>query len=116
MEGFGDRAQAFAEAGRPLRHDHEFLEVNRRVGVRAAVEHVDHGHGQDLGIGAAEVFEERLAERRGGGLRVGERDAENGVGAELGFGFGAVEIDHDAVHRQLVKGVDAHECGGDLGR
>jgi hypothetical protein len=47
---------------RALGHHHEFLEVDRGVGVRAAVDDVHHGDGQDLGVGTAEVLEERLAE------------------------------------------------------
>ena len=38
----------FAEAGRADRHDHELLEVDVRVGVRAAVEDVHHRHRQQV--------------------------------------------------------------------
>ena len=86
-----------------VRLDHEFLEINRRVGMGAAVDDVGHRHGQHFGVRPAEIFEQRLAERGGGGLGVGERDGEDGVGAELGFRFRAVQFQHRAVNRQLVE-------------
>ena len=55
---------AFAEGRRADGHDHELLEVDVVVGVLAAVEDVHHRHGQDLGVGAAEVAVERQADRR----------------------------------------------------
>ncbi len=53
-------------------HDHEFLEVDLVVGVLAAVDDVGHRHGQDPGVGAAEVAVERQAVRGGGGLGGGQ--------------------------------------------
>ena len=44
----------------------------------------------------------------------GERDGEDGIGAQLGLGLGAVELEHDAVNRQLVEGVHAAERGKDF--
>ena len=114
VEGFGDRAQALAEGVEALRHDHEFLEINRGIRVRAAVDDVGHRHRQHLGVRSAEVLEERQAQRVGGGLGVGQRDGQDGVGAELGLGFRAVELEHDAVNRQLVERVQAPERRQDL--
>ena len=47
--------------GRGDRHDHEFLDVDRVVGMLAAVDDVHHRNRQDAGRGAADVAEERLA-------------------------------------------------------
>ena len=107
VKSFGDGAQAFAERRQTQRHDHEFLKINRRVGVRAAVDDVGHRHGQHFGVRPAEIFEQRLVQRGGGGFGVGERNGENGVRAELGFRFRAVEFEHGAVHGQLVERVEA---------
>ena len=96
-------------------HDHEFLEVDRGVGMRAAVHDVHHRHGQDLGIGPAEVFVKRLTHGGRRGVRRGERDAENGVGAELGFGGGPVEREHGAIDADLVERVLADERWRNLG-
>ena len=52
-----------AKRRRAHRDDHELLEVDRVVGVRAAVEHVHHRHRQDVGADpvAAEVAVQRQA-------------------------------------------------------
>ncbi len=62
VKGLGDGLQAARESGQALGHDHEFLEINGRVGMSAAVDDVGHRHGQDFGVGAAEVFEQRQAQ------------------------------------------------------
>ena len=64
-------------------HDHEFLEVDLVVGVLAAVDDVGHRHGQDAGVGAADVAVERQAVGGGGRLGGGQADAQDRVGAEL---------------------------------
>ena len=98
---------------RPDGHDHEFLEVDLVVGVLAAVDDVGHRHGQDPGVGAAEVAVERQAAAGRGGLGGGEADAEDRVGAELPLVLGAVGGDHRAVEPDLVGGVAADD---DLGQ
>jgi hypothetical protein len=113
VKRLGDGAQAFAERRQAERHDHEFLEINRGVGVRAAVDDVGHRHGQDFGVRPAEIFEQRLVQTGGGGLGVRQRDGENGVRAELGLRFRAVELEHRGVHRQLIERVQADEFGRD---
>ena len=81
----------------------------------AAVHDVHHGHGEDLGVGAADVFVEGLAEGVGGGVGGGEGDAEDGVGAELRLVLGAIDLDHQVVDADLVAGVGADEDGSDDG-
>ena len=54
-------AQRFGERVRAARHDHELLHVERVLGVRAAVDDVQHRHGQDVGGAAAEPAVERDA-------------------------------------------------------
>ena len=51
--------RASAKRRRADRHDHELLEVDLVVGVRAAVQHVHHRHGQHVRRLAAEVAPER---------------------------------------------------------
>ena len=109
MENLGAHAQAFAEAPGANGHDHELLEIDRGVGVRAAVHDVHHRHRQHLGVGPAEILVERLADGGGRGARGCEGDAEDGVGAELGFRGGSVQRDHRAVDADLVEGVPADE-------
>ena len=98
---------ALGEARRADRHDHELLEVDLVVGVRAAVQHVHHRHGQHVRRLAAEVAPQRLPGLGRGRLRGRERHAEDRVGAEAALVRRAVEVDHRAVERLLVGGVDA---------
>ena len=107
-------ADGFAESGRALRHDHVFLEIDRRVGMGAAVEHVGERNGQRLRVGPAEIFIERQPDRRGGGVRGGHGDAEDGVRAEVLLGRRAVELEHLRVEPELVGAVVADQFRRDL--
>ena len=114
VEHFGAGAESFGEGVEVLRDDHELLEVDRSVGVRAAVHDVHQRNGEHLGVRAADVFVEGQAGGGSGGLGGGEGDAEDGVGTELGLGLRAIELDHGAVNAGLVEGVEAEERGCDL--
>ena len=88
------------ERSRTPRHDHELLEVDLVVGVRAAVEHVHHRHRQDVRRVAAEVAPQRLALLRRRRVRGGQRHGEDRVGAEARLARRAVELDQQAVDRR----------------
>ena len=109
--------QALREARRAGRDDHELLEVDRVVGVGAAVEDVHHRHRQHGRLAAAvelgQIAVERLAGVGRGGLRHRQRDAEDRVGAEPALVRGAVELDHRPVQGALL-GPRALQGGGDL--
>ena len=109
VEDFGAGAQRLGEARHAGRHDHEFLEVDRIVGMHAAIDDVHHRHRQQARGGAADIAVERLALGLRGGLGGGERDAEDGIGAEAAFVGGAVERDHGLVDLGLRLGVHAAE-------
>ena len=111
MENLGDRTQTLGVGGETLGHNHELLEINRSVGMRAAIDDVRHGDRQHFGVGSAEIFEERDANGLGGGFGIGEGNGQNGVRTKLGLGFCAVEFEHDAVHGQLVEGIDTLQRG-----
>jgi hypothetical protein len=91
---------ASAKLARP-RQDHEFLEVDRVVGMHAAIDDVHHRHRQRPRRGAADIAIERHVEGFGRCLGAGQRDAEDGVGAQPALVRGAVEIDHDLVDLHL---------------
>ena len=114
VEDLGARAQRLGEGRRADRDDHELLEVDVVVRVRAAVEDVHHRHRQDVRRLAAEVAPQRqvLLGRRG--ARGGQRDAEDGVRAQARLVVGAVELDQLAVEALLVGGVVAGDGLGDL--
>ena len=90
-------------------HDHEFLEVDVGVGVGAAVEDVHHGGWEQARVDAAEIAVEGELEGIGGGAGACHGDGEDGVGAEFGFIFAAVDGDHGGVDEALVAGVHAGE-------
>ena len=118
VEDLGADPQALGEARGAGRDDHELLEVDRVVGVGAAVEHVHHRHRQQLRLAAAvelgQVAVERLLGVGRRGLGGGQRDAEQRVGAEPALVRGAVELDHRPVERPLLGGAGAGQRRGDL--
>jgi hypothetical protein len=96
-------------------HDHELLEVDVVVGVRAAVEDVHHRHGQGDGVDAAEVAVERQAERR---VRPRRATASDTPRMALAPSFDLLDVPSSsiiaAVDGDLVGGVHAEHLGGDL--
>ena len=102
VEDLGAHAQRLGEAIGLHRHDHEFLDVDRIVGMRAAVDDVHHRHRQQRGLAAADIAVERQAAVHRRGLGDGERDAEDRVGAEAALVRRAVELDQGAVDLDLV--------------
>lgn len=82
-------------------------------GVCAAVDDIHHGHGQCIGIAAANVLVQRQVEIVGCGLGHSKADAEDGVSAEFALGFGAVESYHSFVNLDLVKSRHTYESFGD---
>ena len=94
--------RALGEAGRARRQDHELLEVDLVVGVRAAVQDVHHRQRQQRLAAVGEPAVQALARVGGGRVRGGERHAEQRVRAEPRLRFGAVELDHLPVQRRLL--------------
>ena len=82
--------------------------------MRAAIDDVHHRHRQDMGVGAADIAVERQAGRLGRRLGDGQRDAEDGVGAEPLLVGRAVELDHRLVDVDLVLGFHAADRLEDL--
>ena len=114
VEGLGPGAQRVREAGEAVRDDHELLEVDLVVGVRAAVQDVHEGHGQRARVDAADVAVERQAGGLGRGLGDRQRDGQDRVRAELRLELGAVEVDHQPVDERLVERVLADHLAGEL--
>ena len=110
----GAPPQRLREARRADRHDHELLQVDRVVGVHAAVHDVHHRHWQHVGVRAADVAVQRDVQLVGGRLGDRQADAEDGVGAESGLVVGAVEVAQHGVDHALVERVVALQRVGDL--
>jgi len=105
VEDFCSVAKGFREGRSALGHDHEFLEIDRGVRVGAAVDYVHHRDGQDLGVRSPDVAEEGQTESFGGGFGRGQGDPEDGIGTQVAFVLGAVELPHNAVDYHLIGGV-----------
>ena len=73
------------------------------------------GTGSVLGGRPAEIAIERQRASLGRGLGDGHADAENRVGAELGFVGRAVQLDHELIDRFLIARIEADQFRGDLG-
>ena len=67
----------------PQRHDHEFLDVDRVIGMLAAVDDVHHRSRQQTGADAAQVAVQRLLGVMRGRFGHGHRDAQDGVGPQV---------------------------------
>src|SRR5207248_11803979 len=98
----GSGAQGVAEGGRADRRDHELLDVDVGVRVRAAVEDVEHRYGQQMRVGPAQVPEQAQAGGLGRGARHGQGHPEDRVGAQLGLVRGAVQVEQLLVDGALV--------------
>ena len=107
MEDFGADAHRFGNARSADRHDHEFLEVDRVVGVHSAIDDVHHRHRQQRRVFAADIAVERFAAGIGLRLGGGQRHAENGIGAEPLLVVGAVEIAQGLIEPALIAGIEA---------
>ena len=114
MEDLSAHAQGLAPALGAHGHDHELLDVHVVGGVRTAIQNVHHGHGQGLGVHAAQIAVQGQAQALGGCLGAGQGSAQNGVGAQTALVGGTVQLDEELVDVGLVQHVQADEGFGDL--
>ena len=116
LEGFSAATQRFTERRSADRHNHEFLQVEVVVGMRAAIDDVHHRNGQRYGPHAAEVAVERQTGFLSGSARHGHGDCEHRIGAETALVFRAVQINHQAVNVDLIGRFCAEHGIGDFAR
>ena len=79
----------------------------------AAVDDVHHRNGENVCVAAADIFVKGKTEIVGCGFGYCERYAEDGVGAEVRLGVGAVEGEHLFVDGNLIECAHAYEGFGD---
>ena len=115
VEALGAGAQRLPERREPDRQEHELLEVDARLGVRAAVQHVELRHREQMGSLPAEMAIQRDAARSCGRVARGKAHREDGVGAQIGFVRGAVEVTELRVEPGLIGGVEADQFRSDHG-
>ncbi len=114
MEDFSADAHRVTDAFRADWHDHEFLEVDRVVGMRAAIDDVHHRNGQQVGVWATDITVEWQAGCFGSGLGNGERYAEDGVCAEARLVRRTIERNQRLVDVDLAFGIEAAKRIKDL--
>jgi hypothetical protein len=115
VEHLGAPAHRLAEARRAERDDHQLLQVEVVVGVRAAVDDVHHRHRQLVRAHAAEVAVQRQARLLGRRARHGHADGQRRVGAQAGLAVAAVEVDQGLVEERLFARIEAEHRLADLG-
>ncbi len=116
MKRLRNGAQPLAESRQTVWLDHELLEINRRIRMRAPVDHVRHRNRQHLRIRPAKILEQRNPNRLRRRFGGGQRNRQNGVSSKLGFCFRAIQIEHDAVHRQLIERINTSQRRQDFAR
>ncbi len=113
MEDLGTHANGLCLVSSTDGTDHEFLESDGSVGVSATVDDVHHGNRENIGVGAAEVAVQRHAQFCGSSLGNSQGNAQDGVGAQLALGSGAVQLDHGLIDGALLSSVHADDLGSD---
>ena len=111
--GLGAPAQRLGERARTDRRDHEFLDVDVAVGVGSTIEDVHHRHGQHMGVGTAEVAEQRQLAELGRSPCDCQRHAQDGVGAEPGLVRCAVQFEQPLVEEALLGDLHADDFRSD---
>ncbi len=115
MKHFGAVADCVGKTRSADRHDHELLQVEAVVGMRAAVDDVHHRHRHRHRTAAAEVAVQRQTGLLGGRFRHRHRHRKQRIGAEPRLVLGAVEFDQRAVEEGLLVRLETHHRLGDLG-
>ena len=114
LEDLRPDPHAVRQRSRRHRHDHELLDVDRIVRVRAAIDDVHHRHRQGACIGAADIAIERQSGILRSRLGHRQRHAEHRIGAEPRLVRRAIEIDHHAVDLDLIVRVHTAQQIEDL--
>ena len=115
LEDLGTATQRLAETLGAHRQDHEFLDVEIVVGVRAAVDDVHHRHRHGHRTGTAKIPIQRQPRLLSCGLGHGHRHGQDGVGAQARLVIGAVELDQALVDECLFLGIKADDRFGNFG-
>ena len=100
--------QSLCKGRRTKRHNHELLGIGGLPGgMCAAIQDVHHRYRQHVRIYTAYVTVKRQAQTRRSSLGNSQRDAQDGVGAELTFVGCAVQGQEFHINGFLVGGIPA---------
>ncbi len=109
----GAPAQRLGKGRRPDRGNHELLDVDVCIGVRAAVDNVHHRYRQQMRAGTTEIAVQRQVRGFRGGPRNREAHPEDGVRPQAGLVRRSVQIQQRQVENALLGGFEAHDLGPD---
>ena len=109
MEHLGAVAHRFGERRRADGKNHELLDVDAVVGMRAAVDDVHHGHRQGYIAGASQVPIQRQTVVARGRMRRRQGHGQQGIRAQIGFEIGAVGLQQAGVEPALILGVESNQ-------
>ena len=101
-------AHRFAKTRRTHRNDHQLLQVEVVVCMRAAIDHIHHRYRHLHRARAAEVAVQRQARLFRCSARHRHAHGERRVGAQAPLVVGAVQINQGAVQERLLTGVQPH--------
>ena len=87
--------------------DHEFLDLNVGVRVRATVEDVHHWNGQHMSVGATKVLVQGQLSGGCGSLRGSERNAQNCIRTDVALIRCSVNLHHGAIQSTLIASIHA---------
>ena len=114
VEHLRTHAQRLAEAGGPMGHHHELLEVEAIGGMGAAIDHIHQRHRQQGGHRAAQIAVEGQADAIGCRPGGGQAHRQNRIGPQGRLVIGTIQLQHRRVHGALIQGGKATEGRGDL--
>ena len=112
--GLRTPTEALCKRGGADGHDHELLEVDVVIGVRATVKDVHHRHRQDIRRSPTHVAIERESILSGGCSRGRHRYGEDGIGAQTFFVWRPVELDHLGIDTPLIGSIEIAERIGNF--
>jgi len=109
VKNFRAITQRFGKIRCAFRHDHELLEIDRGIGMRAAVQNIHHRHWQNARTGSAQITKERKVCRRRSRVRGCKRHTEQRVCAQIFFVGRTIQLDQLGIDFFLRAGVKSPE-------
>ena len=114
LENFCAPAESLMEIGCSDRTNHEFLKINGGIRMRPAVDQVHHRNRQFTALNSADITVQRQMSGFRGGFDTCQRYPQNGIGAQSGFVFRAVQFNQSAVELFLMQCIHAGDPVGDF--
>ena len=109
VENFRATTQGFTEGFRAHWHDHEFLDVQAVVGMRATIDHIHHWNRHGHRASATDVTVQRQACVFSRGTRHSHRHCQHRIGAQTAFVIGAVQVQHHLVDVSLFRRIQTNQ-------